>query len=922
MKKLITIIQVFAALICHAAGYHTGGTLSGDNGLPHYQVNTIATDSKGYVWAGTRNGLSRYDGYSLRNYFNIAGDTTSLRHNYVRKVFIDSADRIWVLTIHGLSRYNPDINNFVNYRNVDTDMTAITETPDGRLLCGGGALWVYCPETDSFRRLRFDTDFILSLAADRRGYVYLSTNQRIYRLEPTLDKARPMPEHLYDGVTTGADGIIPLTVDSHNNLWIGRNGKGIARYSLDNGQTEIIDTDLPHPTVRAIAEDAEGNIIAGTGNGAAIIETTPEGIAVRETLTASGDNSVYALMADKDRNIWIGTYFGGITIMTATDRRFSHISQANGLRGNVVRMMSEPADGTLWIATEDGGINILDIATGRVRPFDGIPEAGVNIHLLAYDRRNGVMWIGTFLNGLFRYNTADGSYRRYLVSNGLDSNSIFYLAFDSDSTLNVATPRGMRTYDPSTDTFNVINHPRLDWTFVYTFLPDRAGNMWVGTTTEGLFRIDGKSGAITAWTPESAERPLADRFVTSLCLDRYDKLWVGTNNGGMQIINADGSTEINRNDHRTICAITDDAGGNIWVTTSNGIYRYAPDGSESACYTTGNGLPTNQMNLSSIFKGSDGRIYAGSIKGLVSFRPTEARTESKPRPVRLKAMWVNGSEIHPADSTGILSHELDALDRISLSYSQCRPLTIEYGAVIPGKPNTVTYQVMLEGSDSYWRNVGQDRTVSLFNLAPGHYTLHVRANDSSSGWEEMPVRSLEIDIAPPFYRSSAAMVIYAALMLIPGVILVVRKRRRAATAATTALSSTSGTTSEAGETAEQTEEEPAYGSNLLERRFIAGVDALIAENLANSEFCVDQITSALGMSRTLLHNRMKALTGMSISEYIREKRFAEARRLLADGFNVSETAYRCGFADPNHFSKMFKKRFGVLPSRYDAKNKQ
>ena len=154
MKKLITIIQVFAALICHAAGYHTGGTLSGDNGLPHYQVNTIATDSKGYVWAGTRNGLSRYDGYSLRNYFNIAGDTTSLRHNYVRKVFIDSADRIWVLTIHGLSRYNPDINNFVNYRNVDTDMTAITETPDGRLLCGGGALWVYCPETDSSSRLR------------------------------------------------------------------------------------------------------------------------------------------------------------------------------------------------------------------------------------------------------------------------------------------------------------------------------------------------------------------------------------------------------------------------------------------------------------------------------------------------------------------------------------------------------------------------------------------------------------------------------------------------------------------------------------------------------------------------------------------------------------------------------------------------
>jgi len=100
-------------------------------------------------------------------------------------------------------------------------------------------------------------------------------------------------------------------------------------------------------------------------------------------------------------------------------------------------------------------------------------------------------------------------------------------------------------------------------------------------------------------------------------------------------------------------------------------------------------------------------------------------------------------------------------------------------------------------------------------------------------------------------------------------------------------------------------------SNLLERKFISDVDSLIAENLSNSEFCVDNITASLGMSRTLLHNRMKSLTGMSISEYIREKRLAEAGRLLADGFNVSETAYRCGFADPSHFSKVFKRKFGV-----------
>lgn len=919
VRSSVMMFVMLVAWACHAAEYHIGGTLSSDNGLPHYQVNTIATDSKGYVWVGTRNGLSRYDGYSVKNYFNLVGDPASLRHNYVRKVFFDSARRMWVLTIHGLSRYNPDTDSFVNYGNVNADMTTIAETPDGRLLCAGGGLWVYVPEKDSFRRLHFDTDFILSLASDRNNYVYVSTNQAIYRIDPDLGHAHLMPRHLYEDVTTGAGDIIPLMVDSKNYLWIGRNGKGIARYNPQNGHTDIIDDALPHGMVRAITEDRKGNIIVGTSNGTCIIASTPDGIAVKKMLSAVDDNSVYALMADDECNIWIGTYFGGITIMTATDRRFRHISQEEGLRGNVVRMMSEPVKGTLWIASEDGGINILDMASGRVTPFDRIPEAGTNIHSLAYDRKNHRMWIGSFLNGLFSYDLRDGTCRRYLFSNGLNSNSIFYLAYSSDSTLCVATTRGMRTYNPETDTFDKVGQPQLDWNFVYTFLPCDNGNLWVGTTTEGLFHIDGKNCKITSWLPDSAEHPLADRFVTSLCRDSAGKLWVGTNNSGMQIINADGSTAINRSDHRTICAIADDKEGNMWVTTSTGIWQYDIDGNEMACYTTANGLPTNQMNLSSIFKGSDGRIYAGSIKGLVSFLPSEPANGKTYQPVRLKTLWVNGVEIHPADSTGIIPRELDDLDRISLSYSQCRPLTIEFGVVIPGKPNTVSYQIMLEGSDSYWRNVGHEREVSLFNLAPGHYTLHIRANNASSDWEEMPVRTLQIDIAPPFYRSTVAILIYASILLVPGVFLFVRRRQRRSYG--TAVNTSVGSESVEATPSADSGEDSGYGSNLLERKFISDVDSLIAENLSNSEFCVDNITASLGMSRTLLHNRMKSLTGMSISEYIREKRLAEAGRLLADGFNVSETAYRCGFADPSHFSKVFKRKFGVPPSHYDGKNR-
>ncbi|MDE5942189.1 MAG: helix-turn-helix domain-containing protein [Muribaculaceae bacterium] len=912
MRNLLGIIIWLTAVACQAAAYHVAATLTGDNGLPHYQVNTLALDSKGYLWAGTRNGLSRYDGYSVRNYYHSDSDNTSLRHNYVRKVFIDSKNRMWVLTIHGLSRYIPESDRFINYPSLGSDLTAITETPEGNIICAGASLYLFLPETDSFKKIEFPSDFILSLAADSQGYVYLSTNQAIYRLDPSLKTGRPMPRHLYEGITTGAGDVIPLMTDSADNLWIGLNGRGIARYSLRSGKTDIIPGDsLPNPLVRVIAATPDGNILAGTGRGVAVISNNSHAPCVTP-LTDLGDDSVYALMSGNDGNIWVGTYFGGITLLSPHKSRFGYLSPENSpMKGNVVRMMAETEPGTLWIATENGGISILDIRSGTITPFTDIPELGSNVHSLCHDPRNGCIWIGTFLKGLFRYDLSSRQWQRYLLSNGLDSNSIFYLAFDSQGVLNVATPRGMRRYDPETDTFRCIGHPRLDWTFVYTFLPDADGNLWVGTTTEGLFRIDGKTGHIDSWNPDSGTNRLTDKFVTTLCFDHTGNLWVGTNNGGLQTISPDGEVTPVPDDHRTICATACDMSGNIWVTTSTGIFRYSPDGTETARYTTANGLPTNQMNLSSVYRASDGRIYAGSVNGLISFYPEENRSTAGCPEVRIKTIWANGKELHPADSTGVLQYVPDNLKEITVPQSLARSLTLEYGVVMPGTPHDLSYQVMLEGSDTYWRNVGRERQVSLFNLSPGHYTLHIRASSSAGNWEEMPVKSIAITVRPPFYRSTLAIILYILLASVP-VIIAVRRKRSEQPAGSIGSGSDSAP-------AISVQDSPEPSGNHVEREFIAAVDKLIAANLSNTDFCVDTITSTLGMSRTLLHNRIKSITGRSISDYIREKRFAEAVRLLSDGYNVSETAWRCGFADPGHFSKMFKKRFGILPSRYIGK---
>ena len=89
--------------------------------------------------------------------------------------------------------------------------------------------------------------------------------------------------------------------------------------------------------------------------------------------------------------------------------------------------------------------------------------------------------------------------------------------------------------------------------------------------------------------------------------------------------------------------------------------------------------------------------------------------------------------------------------------------------------------------------------------------------------------------------------------------------------------------------------------------------------MENEQFSVADITNYLGISRSLLHVKMKSLLNISTGDYVRKKRLAKACQLLREGFNVSETSYRTGFSEPNYFSKAFKKEFGVSPTEWLGK---
>ncbi|MEL7533136.1 MAG: AraC family transcriptional regulator, partial [Bacteroidota bacterium] len=98
--------------------------------------------------------------------------------------------------------------------------------------------------------------------------------------------------------------------------------------------------------------------------------------------------------------------------------------------------------------------------------------------------------------------------------------------------------------------------------------------------------------------------------------------------------------------------------------------------------------------------------------------------------------------------------------------------------------------------------------------------------------------------------------------------------------------------------------------------FLHKVMGVIRENLDNEYLSVEDLAKAVGFSRSQLHRKLKALCNKSANQLIIEIRLNEAKRLLnSKAGSVSEIAYSVGYTNMSYFTKSFKEKFGVLPSK-------
>lgn len=105
--------------------------------------------------------------------------------------------------------------------------------------------------------------------------------------------------------------------------------------------------------------------------------------------------------------------------------------------------------------------------------------------------------------------------------------------------------------------------------------------------------------------------------------------------------------------------------------------------------------------------------------------------------------------------------------------------------------------------------------------------------------------------------------------------------------------------------------------NTSEQNFLKDLNSLIEKNLAQPHFTVEDLAQQLHISRVQLYRKVKAILGISISEYINSQKLARAKSMLQDSsLNISEIAYQLGYSSPGYFSTSFKNKYGVSPKQF------
>lgn len=927
-------------------------------------VCAITQDANGLIWLGTDNGLYSYDGYhDYRHYTDHTFSNTRVNALGFEGKMLYLATGNGILKFDTQSYTYADTPAKLDFANeakrkalkelrvldlkqknlrLGGDVYALLSTPQGQLVGSLSGLYLgkrLIPLKEGEQPL------VNALAYDaKRRCYWIGTEGALYCADLQLKTFSKIAA--LDG-----NSIKCLSTDTNGNLYIGTDN-GLYQMAFNNAISHYThdsrnEATIPNNIVWACFVDKWQNVWVGTDNGLSRLSThTYYHYTSLDKITFSGEgNCLHAILQTRNGEWWMGGTNGLIHFIEggyAQDgsRAYQDVAwykqnnQAFPLTHNRVRKIYEDRDGDVWICT-DHGINLYDRASRQMRNFIVYDKTGKYSTAWAYDilqDRKGRMWMASYMGGIF--------------------------IMDKQELLAGKTIADIHLSDQGKEPLSGLH--------VGQMVLDGNGMVWASTYN----RLD----YINPNTMEVVHVDNAD-VINYLMVDGKGNVWVG-DNSEVRCYYATIPMRGSKFDAKewkiggkvsTMC----DVDGSIWVVTGNECCVLDPQGDYRRFM-----IPA-VMPLNVFYSKQTHEVVMGGNDGFVSIRADVAKNMTKQTQLLLAGIVVNGKPLQETvlDASSDSDEEMAPreLKKLVLESDENNFMLQLSDLPFADHPSAV-YAYQLEGSDHDWHYLKKGNLDIAYNgLSYGdyHLTVHLVNGEGKIGEE---VYSLDISVLPPWYLTIWAKLLYltALVVFVAWVVnsyltrkqLIAEQKQKAdvleqvqarmqfyttladklkaavahqsfdevndlirnfleidvkvSPAELTATVDKSESAENVTEAAEgSTEENTEQELSDVERKQLEEITQAIEEHMVDSDFNVTSLQKVLGMGNKQLYRRVKALTGQTPVEYIRDLRLHKAAKLLRAGkFSVSEVMYTVGFSNSSYFSKCFSREFGMTPTEY------
>ena len=752
--------------------------LTVDNGLSHTDANDIIQDHQGYLWVATYYGLDRYDGYTIKKYYNRNIPINNAYRNRIVCLYPDESGDIWLSTEEGIQRFDPRSEKYIDYKDPKNPgypyfWKIFKPAGDKLYAFTGSRLKVYIIREGSLEEQK--TDFpanilISNMTADRNGILYLSTDQGLWKMASNGSfTSLAMPG-------MNKEKTLDLYFDQRNRLLILAGSKIIQA----DGNHYIFDN---QSAVKSIVQGIHSEYWVSTGTG----------------------------LLRLDSNLHL--------IQTITDKNHD-----NGLNSHTITRIFVDRSQCLWVCTFGGGVSYCDLNEKpfyTLQHFPEIPQSLSGNHIRSILEDGEDLWIGTHANGLNRYNVKTGSYTFYNSTTSpvkLKSNAITSLTLDDGHDLWIGSSAGIEILRP--DRKQLWRPPGYDSFPSYvieTLAKDCYNNIWFGNHTDkfGVIWKDEQNRYHTRYYGEGyfvlANKNKPELFISSthglrrVIIDQQGNIcqtfyylasgkpnslssnytyavvkqndityWIGTIGGGLDRLT------LRENDSTyTVRSFTGDMGvfddvesleidntGNIWIG-GNGLQCLSPATGKLTRYDKNDGLQGNSFKVGASIKASDGRLYFGGINGLNYFYPGDVKTNGiDARPIITDVLINNKTLLdqHTTSSQRPYTQSIGFDKELRLTHQQ-NNFVIFFSSMHFANQSKCQYRYQLIGFDKEWNYTdGKNPSAAYSNLDYGRYIFKLEATNNDGVWSRNRVETAVI-ITPPWWRSPLAKTIYIVLIL-------------------------------------------------------------------------------------------------------------------------------------------------------------